>query len=293
MSPQREKSILVKLLRLNVPHGSRMRPERNIHPQNEARAPSVRENIPRLGEVCQTKPVNAVQVQTILPMPRHRFEIGPTDSELRLIQDEPYTYESSIAPEDAELLPDTISFYVKQIATIPLLTPEQEKDLAKRYAFGEGDMQAGYHLAEANLRLVVSVAKHYQYRGLSMLDLVQEGNLGLLKAVDKFDHKKGFRFSTYGTWWIRQAITKALYEKGNTIRLPNHVNERLQKVTKVKARMEAELGREVSDEEVAWEAKRKLETMMDGYSMRRIESLDKPVTDDGDPLGSFIPDKST
>ena len=144
---------------------------------------------------------------------------------------------------------DPVRMYLKEIGKVPLLTPEEEQELAKRMA--EGDEEAKRRMAEANLRLVVSIAKRYVGRGMLFLDLIQEGNLGLIKAVEKFDYTKGYKFSTYATWWIRQAITRAIADQARTIRIPVHMVETINKVKKVSSQLLHEYGHDPSAEEIA------------------------------------------
>ncbi|MFR2986635.1 MAG: sigma-70 family RNA polymerase sigma factor, partial [Clostridium sp.] len=146
---------------------------------------------------------------------------------------------------------DPIREYLKEIGSIPLLTQEQEQDLAKRKS--EGDAEAGKKLVEANLRLVVSIAKRYTGRGMSFLDLVQEGNIGLMKAVEKFDYTKGYRLSTYATWWVKQSVTRALADQSRTIRLPVHMVEAVNRIRKAQRALAVKLGREPSNEEIGKE----------------------------------------
>lgn len=185
---------------------------------------------------------------------------------------------------------DPIREYLKEIGAISLLTPEEEQDLAKRKS--EGDVEAGRRLVEANLRLVVSIAKRYTGRGMSFLDLVQEGNLGLMKAVEKFDYAKGYRLSTYATWWVKQSITRSLADQSRTIRLPVHMVEAVNKIRRAQRSLSVSLGREPSTEEVAQEV---------GMSEKRVMeliqtsgdtvSLETPVGDeDGSNLGDFVAD---
>jgi len=146
---------------------------------------------------------------------------------------------------------DPVRMYLKEIGKVPLLTPEEEQELAKRMA--EGDAEAKHRMEEANLRLVVSIAKRYVGRGMLFLDLIQEGNLGLIKAVEKFDYTKGYKFSTYATWWIRQAITRAIADQARTIRIPVHMVETINKVIRVSRQLLQELGHDPSAEEIAAE----------------------------------------
>lgn len=187
---------------------------------------------------------------------------------------------------------DPIREYLKEIGSIPLLTQEQEQDLAKRKS--EGDAEAGKKLVEANLRLVVSIAKRYTGRGMSFLDLVQEGNIGLMKAVEKFDYTKGYRLSTYATWWVKQSVTRALADQSRTIRLPVHMVEAVNCIRKAQRALAVKLGREPSNEEIGKEVgmseKRVTELMQ---SSGDTVSLETPVGDeDGSNLGDFVADDS-
>ena len=185
---------------------------------------------------------------------------------------------------------DPIREYLKEIGSIPLLTPEEESDLARRKS--EGDVEAGRRLVEANLRLVVSIAKRYTGRGMSFLDLVQEGNLGLMKAVEKFDYAKGYRLSTYATWWVKQSITRSLADQSRTIRLPVHMVEAVNKIRRAQRSLSVKLGREPSMEEVAEEVN------MSGKRVAELiqasgdtVSLETPVGDEeGSNLGDFVAD---
>ena len=187
---------------------------------------------------------------------------------------------------------DPIREYLKEIGSIPLLTQEQEQDLAKRKS--EGDAEAGKKLVEANLRLVVSIAKRYTGRGMSFLDLVQEGNIGLMKAVEKIDYTKGYRLSTYATWWVKQSVTRALADQSRTIRLPVHMVEAVNRIRKAQRALAVKLGREPSNEEIGKEVgmseKRVTELMQ---SSGDTVSLETPVGDeDGSNLGDFVADDS-
>ena len=185
---------------------------------------------------------------------------------------------------------DPIREYLKEIGSIPLLTPEEESDLARRKS--EGDVEAGRRLVEANLRLVVSIAKRYTGRGMSFLDLVQEGNLGLMKAVEKFDYAKGYRLSTYATWWVKQSITRSLADQSRTIRLPVHMVEAVNKIRRAQRSLSVKLGREPSMEEVAEKVnmseKRVTELIQ---ASGDTVSLETPVGDEeGSNLGDFVAD---
>ncbi|ANU45333.1 RNA polymerase subunit sigma-70 [Enterocloster clostridioformis] len=187
---------------------------------------------------------------------------------------------------------DPIREYLKEIGSIPLLTPEEESDLARRKS--EGDVEAGRRLVEANLRLVVSIAKRYTGRGMSFLDLVQEGNMGLMKAVEKFDYAKGYRLSTYATWWVKQSITRSLADQSRTIRLPVHMVEAVNKIRRAQRSLSVKLGREPSMEEVAEEVnmseKRVTELIQ---ASGDTVSLETPVGDEeGSNLGDFVADNT-
>ncbi|WP_405343392.1 RNA polymerase sigma factor RpoD [Ruminococcus sp.] len=190
--------------------------------------------------------------------------------------------------EDVNVVDDSVKMYLKEIGKIELLNAEQERDIAQRMA--DGDEDAKEMLINSNLRLVVSIAKKYMNRGLSLLDLIQEGNIGLIKAVDKFDYTKGFKFSTYATWWIRQAITRAIADQARTIRIPVHMVETINKLTRVQRQLVQDLGREPTTEELA------KEMGMEPAKIREIQkisqdpiSIDKPVGEEEDShLVDFI-----
>ncbi len=193
-----------------------------------------------------------------------------------------------------EELPDAVQMYLKEIGKTPLLTTQDEKDLAKRVE--RGDEEARRRFIQANLRLVVSIAKRYVNRSpnLSILDLVQEGNIGLSRAVDKFDYRKGFKFSTYATWWIRQAITRALADQSRTIRIPVHMVETISKYTQAKRRLQQELGREPLVEEIAVEMELPVEKIRHIQKIsQEVVSLESPVgdSDEDSTLSEFIPDE--
>ena len=191
---------------------------------------------------------------------------------------------------DGVNLEDPVRMYLKEIGKVPLLTSDEEIELAKRMEAGDDLDRA--RLAEANLRLVVSIAKKYLGRGLLFLDLIQEGNLGLIKAVEKFDYKKGYKFSTYATWWIRQAITRAIADQARTIRIPVHMVETINKVTRISRQMTQELGREPSVEEIAIEMNLTEERVREILKVAQEPvSLESPVGEEEDShLGDFIQD---
>ena len=187
---------------------------------------------------------------------------------------------------------DPVRMYLKEIGQIKLLTTEEELELADRIA--KGDEQAKATLAEANLRLVVSIAKRYVGRGMLFLDLIQEGNIGLMKAVEKFDVTKGYKFSTYATWWIRQAITRAIADQARTIRVPVHMVETINKLARVERQLTLELNREPTEEELAKKMGTSVEKIRDIYKISQEPvSLEIPIGEEDDShLGDFIPDET-
>ena len=186
---------------------------------------------------------------------------------------------------------DPVKIYLKEIGRVPLLSNEEEQALAKRMA--EGDEAARAKLSEANLRLVVSIAKRYAGRGMMFLDLIQEGNMGLIKAVEKFDYSKGYKFSTYATWWIRQAITRAIADQARTIRIPVHMVETINKVMRVERQLLQELGRQPKPEEVAQEMGMSVEKIREVLKIAQEPiPLETPIGEEEDShLGDFIPDE--
>jgi RNA polymerase primary sigma factor len=187
---------------------------------------------------------------------------------------------------------DSLRLYLRSIGRVPLLSAEEEVALAKRIE--RGDVDAKQHMVEANLRLVVSIAKGYVGRGLTMLDLIQEGSLGLIRAVEKFDYRRGYKFSTYATWWIRQAVTRSLADKGRTIRIPVHMVERLNKVVHAERRLIQQLGREPNPEELAKELECTVREVRDVMRITQQPiSLEKPVGEEDDSaLADFVEDVS-
>ena len=201
--------------------------------------------------------------------------------------------ESEAEPETSEVSTDTLQLFLKDIGRVQLLTAAQEVELAKRIE--RGDHSAKQAMVEANLRLVVSIAKRYRNQGLPFLDLIQEGTIGLVRAAEKFDYRKGFKFSTYATWWIRQAVTRAIADKGRTIRVPVHMVEKINKYYRVQRTLASELNRDPSDEEVG----NIMETDAEEIARikrvsRRSISLETPVGEDhSSELGDFIADEDS
>lgn len=208
-------------------------------------------------------------------------EDEPTEEELENIE---------MAVPDGVSIEDPVRMYLKEIGKVPLLTAEEEKELAMKME--AGDMEAKKRLAEANLRLVVSIAKRYVGRGMLFLDLIQEGNLGLIKAVEKFDYRKGYKFSTYATWWIRQAITRAIADQARTIRIPVHMVETINKLIRVQRQLLQELGREPYPEEIAEKMGLPVERVREIQKISQEPvSLETPIGEEEDShLGDFIQD---
>jgi len=205
-------------------------------------------------------------------------------------QDE-FSFDDDLSMPPGIKINDPVRMYLKEIGRVPLLSADDEVDLAKRIE--KGDDEAKRRLAEANLRLVVSIAKRYVGRGMLFLDLIQEGNMGLIKAVEKFDHTKGYKFSTYATWWIRQAITRAIADQARTIRIPVHMVETINKLVRVARQLLQELGREPSPEEIAVEMDLSTEKVREIMKIAQEPvSLETPIGEEDDShLGDFIEDQ--
>ena len=216
--------------------------------------------------------------------------IGEEDEEN---PDEEIILQDGIRDSDTGNVTDPIHMYLKEIGQVPLLTPDQEIELARRVE--QGDQEAKRKLEEANLRLVVSIAKHYTGHGMSLMDLIQEGSLGLIRAVEKYDYKKGFRFSTYATWWIRQSITRAIADQGRTIRIPVHMVENINKVNRSARDLVQKLGRDPTVEELSKETHMSVDRIREIQRISREPvSMETPVGDEEDSsLGDFIRDDTT
>ena len=213
------------------------------------------------------------------------------DSDIVLTDEDDVDMEKiNLSVPDGISIEDPVRMYLKEIGKVPLLSADEEVELAKRMA--EGDEDAKKRLAEANLRLVVSIAKRYVGRGMLFLDLIQEGNLGLIKAVEKFDYHKGFKFSTYATWWIRQAITRAIADQARTIRIPVHMVETINKLIRVSRQLLQELGREPTPEEIAEEMDMPVDRVREILKISQEPvSLETPIGEEEDShLGDFIQD---
>lgn len=223
------------------------------------------------------------------------LDIKSIDKEEKTEEEEPVGKKSSktaeIAVPKGASIDDPVRMYLKEIGKIPLLKPHEEVEYAKRMA--EGDEYAKEKLIEANLRLVVSIAKRYVGRGMLFLDLIQEGNLGLIKAVEKFDYTKGYKFSTYATWWIRQAITRAIADQARTIRIPVHMVETINKLIRVSRQLLQQLGRDPKPEEIAKEMNMTEEKVREIMKIAQDPvSLETPIGEEEDShLGDFIPDE--
>src|SRR5579883_1818795 len=225
----------------------------------------------------------------------HGVELVEGEQHKSLPHEQPLLEEEKTAPKlDLSVEPslDSLRLYLREIGKVPLLTAEQEVLLARRIE--RGDMAAKQQMIEANLRLVVSIAKSYLGRGLTFLDLIQEGSMGLIRAVEKFDYRRGYKFSTYATWWIRQAVTRAIADKGRTIRIPVHVVEKLNKVIHVERQLVQQLGREPTVPEIAAELELSVREVRDVLRMaQQPDSLEKPVGEEDDSeLGDFVEDQA-
>ena len=245
-------------------------------------------------EILEKADLDPEEIDSIyLYLQKEGIEIAFTDLELEALEATELEEENQkeIELADSVSVNDPVRLYLKEIGKVPLLTGDQEMALAKRME--AGDDSAKKELAEANLRLVVSIAKRYVGRGMSFLDLIQEGNLGLIKAVEKFDYTKGFKFSTYATWWIRQAITRAIADQARTIRIPVHMVETINKLIRVSRQLLQEYGREPTPAEIGKEM---------GFSEEKVReiqkiaqdpvSLETPIGEEEDShLGDFIPDE--
>jgi len=224
----------------------------------------------------------------------HNIELVVGEQHKTLPHEQPLVEEEKTPKLDLTVEPslDSLRLYLREIGKVPLLTADQEVYLAKRIE--RGDMGAKTQMTEANLRLVVSIAKGYLGRGLSFLDLIQEGSLGLIRAVEKFDYRKGYKFSTYATWWIRQAVTRAIADKARTIRIPVHMVEKLNKVVHIERQLVQRLGREPRPDEIAEELEMTTEEVREILRMAQHPiSLEKPIGEEEDSeLGDFVEDDS-
>ena len=250
----------------------------------------------KIEQVYDTFESMGIQIATEEPEPEDLMHEIIEDMDLDSVpgvleEEEPLVDPVELAAEYN--LDDPVRMYLKEIGQIPLLSVEEEQELARRVV--EGDENAKKQLTEANLRLVVSIAKKYSGRGLHILDLIQEGNTGLIRAVDKFDHTKGNKFSTYATWWIRQAITRAIADQARTIRVPVHMVEVINKATRCNRKLVQELGREPTLEEIADELNLPIEKIIEANrTAADTLSLDTPVGDEEDTtIGSFVEDDNT
>ena len=216
--------------------------------------------------------------------------VGDLESELKSIEEEFGAEEIDLTIPDGVSVEDHVRMYLKEIGKVPLLSTDEEIELARKMA--DGDEEAKKRLSEANLRLVVSIAKRYVGRGMLFLDLIQEGNLGLIKAVEKFDYRKGYKFSTYATWWIRQAVTRAIADQARTIRIPVHMVETINKLMRIQRQLIQEYGREPQVEEIAKEMNMSIDKVREIMKVAQEPvSLETPIGEEDDShLGDFIPD---
>lgn len=238
------------------------------------------EQIEKFYDTLEAQGVEIIEDFADVPLEEIGFTTETTEDE---------NLESALSTEGIAI-DDPVKVYLKEIGRVPLLSPEEEIDLAIR--INEGDERAKKRLSEANLRLVVSIAKRYLGRGMQFLDLIQEGNLGLIKAVEKFDYTKGFKFSTYATWWIRQAITRAIADQARTIRIPVHMVETINKVKKVSSQLLHTNGHEPSAEEISAELDMPVDKVREIMRVAQEPvSLETPIGEEEDShLGDFIPD---
>ena len=250
-----------------------------------------------ISDFFQDMELNAEQFEMILEMLEAknidvlRITDDDDDDEIILDDEDDVDVESiDLSVPDGVSIEDPVRMYLKEIGKVPLLSAEEEIELAKRMELGDED--AKKRLAEANLRLVVSIAKRYVGRGMLFLDLIQEGNLGLIKAVEKFDYRKGYKFSTYATWWIRQAITRAIADQARTIRIPVHMVETINKLIRVSRQLLQELGREPLPEEIAEHMNMPVERVREILKISQEPvSLETPIGEEEDShLGDFIQD---
>ncbi len=250
------------------------------------------EQIDRFYDACSANGIEIIDDVEIEPDPFSEIDIDmeledmPDDGDVPDINEDDY----DISLAEGIAIDDPVKIYLKEIGRVPLLSSEEEIELAKRIQ--QGDKEAKKRLAEANLRLVVSIAKRYGGRGMSFLDLIQEGNLGLIKAVEKFDYTKGFKFSTYATWWIRQSITRAIADQARTIRIPVHMVETITKVKKASSALLHQNGRDPTAEEIAEELDMPIDKVREIMRIAQDPiSLETPIGEEEDShLGDFIPD---
>ena len=254
---------------------------------------------------CKDIELTAERLTTVFEfLEEHNVDVLNITDEEEDIPDDEILLDTDVEPDvDVEQLEvsigadgvsteDPVRMYLKEIGKVPLLSADEETELARRME--EGDEDAKKKLAEANLRLVVSIAKRYVGRGMLFLDLIQEGNLGLIKAVEKFDYSKGYKFSTYATWWIRQAITRAIADQARTIRIPVHMVETINKLVRVQRQLLQELGREATPEEIAEKMDIPVERVREIQKISQEPvSLETPIGEEEDShLGDFLPDEN-
>ncbi len=244
-------------------------------------------DIDQIEKIYETLEANGIEVTGYMDM----SDLKEIETELEQF-DSPEDMEQALVQEGL-VIDDPVRMYLKEIGRVPLLKLEEELDLAEKMV--NGDLRAKQRLVEANLRLVVSIAKRYVGKGMFFLDLIQEGNLGLMKAVDKFDYQKGYKFSTYATWWIRQAITRAIADQARTIRIPVHMVETIHKVSRVSRQLLQEKGKEPTAEEIAQVLGMSAEKVREIMKIAQDPvSLETPIGEEEDShLGDFIPDEDS
>ncbi len=247
-------------------------------------------SILKLEKACAALERNGIEITTKLS--NVVFDMPDEDIDNEEFEEAPEDVDTLLTQEGVSI-DDPVRMYLKEIGKVPLLSAEKELELANRMS--HGDLAAKQQLVEANLRLVVSIAKRYVNRGMFFLDLIQEGNLGLMKAAEKFDYGKGFKFSTYATWWIRQAITRAIADQARTIRIPVHMVETINKVLRVSRQLLQEKGRDPLDEEIAKEMDMPVDKVRDILKIAQEPvSLEMPIGEEEDShLGDFIADDNT
>ena len=248
------------------------------------------EQLDKILETLEAYSITVVNDETDLPTPEEAAAETAAKAAMAAEKEQPLEDIDLSVPEGIAI-DDPVRMYLKEIGKVPLLTADQEIELAQRLE--QGDEVAKQQLAEANLRLVVSIAKRYVGRGMLFLDLIQEGNLGLIKAVEKFDYRKGFKFSTYATWWLRQAITRAIADQARTIRIPVHMVETINKLIRVSRQLLQEYGREPTPEEIAKEMNISESKVREIIKIAQEPvSLETPIGEEEDShLGDFIPDE--
>ena len=298
-------AILEKIEALQLPEAGRQALARLLTESRQEKKVSSKKLIETLDSVDATEEITEqyydileaagieIDVSDVLELLGKSQLDNPTEGELKAIEEAEQELEEAEKLEGQLQVDDPVRMYLKEIGKIPLLSAEEEQEVAKTMA--EGDEKAKQRMIECNLRLVVSIAKRYVGHGMFLLDLVQEGNLGLIKAVEKFDYTKGYKFSTYATWWIRQAITRAIADQGRTIRIPVHMVETINRVHRMAHSLQQELGRDATTEEIAAKLNVHVSKVEEILKVAQEPiSLETPIGEEDDShLGDFIPDEAT